>query len=59
VILGGLISSTLLDILITPTVFFTFGKPALDKYISKQKAKSLELTTGDEPTPAADLKLAS
>jgi CzcA family heavy metal efflux pump len=59
VILGGLISSTLLDILITPTVFFTFGKPALDKYILKNKAKSLELTSGDEPAPASNLNLIS
>jgi Cu(I)/Ag(I) efflux system membrane protein CusA/SilA len=28
VIVGGLISSTLLDILVTPTVFFNFGKRA-------------------------------
>ncbi len=40
VILGGLISSTLLDILVTPVVFFAFGKPALDKYLLEESHKS-------------------
>ncbi|HZS37157.1 MAG TPA: efflux RND transporter permease subunit, partial [Polyangia bacterium] len=30
VILGGLVSSTLLDMVVTPAVFFKFGKPAPD-----------------------------
>jgi Cu/Ag efflux pump CusA len=39
VILGGLISSTLLDIIVTPVVFKRFGKKALDKYsIAKRKS---------------------
>ncbi len=33
VILGGLVSSTLLDIIVTPVVFKRFGKKALEKYI--------------------------
>lgn len=40
VILGGLISSTLLDILVTPVVFFAFGKPALDKYLTEESHKN-------------------
>ncbi len=32
VILGGLLSSTLLDIIVTPVVFYTFGKKALATY---------------------------
>ena len=36
VILGGLISSTLLDMIVTPVVFKQFGKKALDKYIEEQ-----------------------
>ena len=37
VILGGLISSTLLDIIVTPVVFKQFGEKALQKYIREQK----------------------
>ncbi|MGR9932163.1 efflux RND transporter permease subunit, partial [Escherichia coli] len=39
VILGGLISSTLLDMIVTPVVFKQFGKKALDKYIAEQNKK--------------------
>lgn len=41
VILGGLISSTLLDILVTPVVFYNYGKRAAEKAIHK-KDKSEE-----------------
>ena len=36
VILGGLISSTLLDIIVTPVVFKQFGEKALKKYMAEQ-----------------------
>ena len=36
VILGGLVSSTLLDIIVTPVVFKMFGEKALKKYIASQ-----------------------
>ena len=42
VILGGLISSTLLDMIVTPVVFKQFGKKALDKYIEEQNKKEFE-----------------
>lgn len=35
VILGGLISSTLLDMIVTPAVFLRFGEKALQEYFSK------------------------
>ncbi len=35
VILGGLISSTLLDIVVTPVVFKVFGKKALERYFQE------------------------
>lgn len=37
VILGGLISSTLLDMIVTPVVFYTFGEKAINKYFSDKK----------------------
>jgi Cu/Ag efflux pump CusA len=37
VILGGLISSTLLDIIVTPVVFKRFGKQSLEKYFQAKK----------------------
>ena len=36
VILGGLISSTLLDMIVTPIVFKQFGEKALKKYLKEQ-----------------------
>lgn len=40
VILGGLISSTILDMVVTPVVFYLFGEKALEKYF---KAKNVQL----------------
>lgn len=37
VIVGGLISSTLLDLIVTPTVFLKFGRKAVSKYLESQK----------------------
>ena len=42
VILGGLISSTLLDMIVTPVVFKKFGKKALDKYLAEQAKHEFE-----------------
>ncbi|MCB0420606.1 MAG: efflux RND transporter permease subunit [Bdellovibrionales bacterium] len=41
VIVGGLISSTLLDILVTPTIFFRFGRTATQKYINRNKRSEI------------------
>lgn len=41
VIVGGLLSSTLLDMFVTPTVFFHFGRKSAEKNI---KSKEIELT---------------
>jgi len=41
VILGGLISSTLLDMIVTPVVFKLFGEKALKKYIESQKQQDI------------------
>lgn len=45
VILGGLLSSTLLDIIVTPVVFHLYGEKALKKYIERKRKKEL----GEEP----------
>ncbi|MCP3058632.1 efflux RND transporter permease subunit [Myxococcus sp. K38C18041901] len=42
VILGGLISSTLLDLLVTPAVFHRFGRPALERYLARKAAARTE-----------------
>ncbi len=39
VILGGLISSTLLDMIVTPVVFKRFGKKALEQYFAAHNKK--------------------
>ncbi|MBK9022380.1 MAG: efflux RND transporter permease subunit [Sulfuritalea sp.] len=40
VIFGGLISSTLLDSLLTPLMFWLWGKPALDRLLADQSKES-------------------
>lgn len=37
VILGGLLSSTLLDMIVTPTVFWAWGKKAVEEYFKGKK----------------------
>ncbi|MGV3596085.1 MAG: efflux RND transporter permease subunit, partial [Sediminibacterium sp.] len=41
VILGGLVSSTLLDMIVTPVVFKLFGEKALKKYLAEHEKKEL------------------
>lgn len=41
VIVGGLISSTLLDILVTPTVFYWIGKRSAEQFINKKEKEIL------------------
>jgi CzcA family heavy metal efflux pump len=42
VIVGGLISSTLLDMAVTPAVFYKFGKAASERALKKYKQQYLE-----------------
>jgi len=46
VIIGGLLSSTLLDIFVTPTIFYHFGKKSAEYAVEKNK--QTVLFTGDE-----------
>jgi len=42
VILGGLISSTFLDMSVTPAVFFKFGRRAAEKYLARAQVDPLD-----------------
>jgi len=42
VILGGLVSSTLLDLAVTPTIFYHFGRHALEKHINHDKSEEIQ-----------------
>ena len=37
VIVGGLLSSTILDLIVTPTVFFRFGRSAAEAYVKRKE----------------------
>lgn len=41
VILGGLLSSTLLDMVVTPTVFWVWGKKAVEGYFERKKVSKI------------------
>ena len=45
VILGGLLSSTFLDMAVTPAVFYKFGRKAAEKYISRGQTDPLDAVT--------------
>lgn len=47
VIVGGLLSSTLLDIFVTPAVFFKYGKRAMDKLMTTESDDDYKLTGDD------------
>jgi HME family heavy-metal exporter len=56
VIFGGLTSSTLLDMVVTPAVFWRFGRPALEKFLAARRAPvpttGAPLGPSDPPAPA-------
>ncbi|WP_224243066.1 efflux RND transporter permease subunit [Hyalangium gracile] len=52
VILGGLVSSTLLDMVVTPAVFYRFGRPALERYLARKQAAREE--EGQALAPSAE-----
>jgi Cu/Ag efflux pump CusA len=58
VVLGGILTSTLLDQVVTPAVFYKFGKPAADQIIAEREGKSAKKSEwgkaekpGDEDLP--------
>lgn len=50
VVLGGILTSTLLDQVVTPAVFYKFGKPAADRIIAEREGQR-EKALGDEDIP--------
>ncbi len=40
VVLGGILTSTLLDQIVTPAVFYKFGKPVADKIIAEREGRA-------------------
>lgn len=56
VVLGGLITSTLLDQVVTPALFWKFGKPVADKVIAEREAHKRAVAAGVlPPDPDAHL----
>jgi len=56
VVLGGLITSTLLDQIVTPALFWKFGKPLGDKAIAEREAHQRAAAAGVlPPDPDAHL----
>ena len=51
VILGGLISSTLLDMAVTPAVFYKFGRKAAEEYVAREEVDPLDAIEAT-PIPA-------
>ncbi len=47
VIIGGLMSSTMLDIFVTPAIFYKFGKKSIDKMTNPNRDENYKLT-GEE-----------
>ena len=54
VILGGLVSSTLLDMAVTPAVFFKFGRKAAEEYVAREEVDPLD-TVEAAPSRAAEI----
>jgi HME family heavy-metal exporter len=42
VILGGLLSSTLLDMIVTPVIFYRYGRRATERYLTQKSKEELE-----------------
>ena len=50
VILGGLVSSTILDMAVTPAVFYKFGRRAAEEYLRRSRIDPLDEIGARIPT---------
>ncbi|MFN0141249.1 MAG: hypothetical protein ACKVQW_14320, partial [Pyrinomonadaceae bacterium] len=50
VVLGGILTSTILDQVVTPAVFYKFGKPSADRVIAERDGRG-EQTLRDVDAP--------
>jgi Cu/Ag efflux pump CusA len=55
VVLGGILTSTLLDQLVTPAVFYKFGKPIADRIIAEREAAGSKDDFGEDRIREADV----
>ena len=56
VILGGLLSSTLLDMAVTPAVFLKFGRRAAEQYLTRESGDPLDAIPAVVATTAASFE---
>ncbi len=54
VVLGGIITSTLLDQLVTPAVFYKFGRPSAERIIAEREGKLKGKSEWGEPEKPQD-----
>jgi len=47
VVIGGILTSTLLDQLVTPAVFYKFGKPVADRILREREASRAGVKTDE------------
>ena len=54
VVLGGILTSTALDQIVTPAVFYKFGKPIADKLIAEKEGRKEENSNEESPEDSFD-----
>ncbi len=55
VVIGGILTSTLLDQIVTPAVFYKFGRPIADRIIRERKAAGKRGEFDEDDIPEKDV----